>query len=159
MNELLLMLPFRSLFFLLFSSSLLASFNHISFSPNSFRNLRDCERTCRDVVEPGCFNPASPLQCGRDFHRFCAALPVVDRRSGRTKCQKCCCPPKGFRPAMCALPPYEGVGRAVIPSWYFDAASKSCKKFDWSGQANRNNLNRFPCRESCEKACRGRRRY
>ena len=33
MNELLLMLPFRSLFFLLFSSSLLASFNHISFSP------------------------------------------------------------------------------------------------------------------------------
>ncbi len=59
----------------------------------------------------------------------------------------------GFDRSSCSKAPFVGVGRAIIPRWHFDAASGTCKQFEWSGQTRAGNQNNFACREVCEKMC------
>ena len=52
---------------------------------------------------------------------------------------------------ICTLPHITGRCKAYFPSWYYDSASKSCKKFIYGGCGG--NGNRFETEEACKARC------
>uniref|UniRef100_A0A914E072 BPTI/Kunitz inhibitor domain-containing protein n=1 Tax=Acrobeloides nanus TaxID=290746 RepID=A0A914E072_9BILA len=53
--------------------------------------------------------------------------------------------------SSCLYPMNIGHGEYAIPRFYYNAKTKSCKKFVYKGQNG--NMNRFPSRSTCEKVC------
>jgi hypothetical protein len=58
---------------------------------------------------------------------------------------------KEIDPNDCFLAKSRGPCRAVIDSWFFNVATKSCEPFSWSGCGG--NSNRFPEKLLCESQC------
>ena len=58
---------------------------------------------------------------------------------------------KEFDPNDCFLVKSRGPCRAVIDSWFFNVATKSCEPFSFSGCGGNNN--RFPEKVLCEAQC------
>lgn len=51
----------------------------------------------------------------------------------------------------CLLPPDDGPCRAMVPRWYYDRYTQSCKEFNYGGcHGNANNFLTF---DDCEKNC------
>ncbi len=64
-------------------------------------------------------------------------------------CEDAC----GSAPNACSLPPETGPCEALIPRWYHDSATDSCKQFTYGGcQGNANN---FETLAACEAQCGG----
>ncbi|XP_006891561.1 PREDICTED: tissue factor pathway inhibitor 2 [Elephantulus edwardii] len=59
--------------------------------------------------------------------------------------------PAGKSLEICLLPPDDGPCRALIPSYYYDRYSQSCRRFMYGGCEG--NANNFDTREDCKKAC------
>nr|Q6T6S5.1 RecName: Full=Kunitz-type serine protease inhibitor bitisilin-2; AltName: Full=BG-15; AltName: Full=Kunitz protease inhibitor 2; Flags: Precursor [Bitis gabonica]AAR24535.1 Kunitz protease inhibitor 2 [Bitis gabonica] len=55
------------------------------------------------------------------------------------------------RPDFCYLPADTGPCMANFPRFYYDSASKKCKKFTYGGCHG--NANNFETREECRKKC------
>ena len=55
-------------------------------------------------------------------------------------------------PDLCTLPKETGRCFALIPSWYFDSVTRTCKAFDYGGCGG--NANRFETQEACINRCR-----
>lgn len=61
-------------------------------------------------------------------------------------------PPSAALTARCKLPKSSGSCHNAIRSYYYDAETKSCKLFFYSGCFG--NANRFNSREDCENLCK-----
>lgn len=55
-------------------------------------------------------------------------------------------------PSLCNLPAATGNCRAIVPSFYFDSASGTCKSFSYTGC--KGNANNFITIDDCERTCR-----
>ncbi|XP_006834353.1 PREDICTED: tissue factor pathway inhibitor 2 [Chrysochloris asiatica] len=59
--------------------------------------------------------------------------------------------PTGGNSEICLLPLEVGPCRALIPSYYYDRYTQSCRKFMYGGCGG--NANNFETWEACDKAC------
>ncbi|XP_054714370.1 papilin-like isoform X2 [Uloborus diversus] len=65
------------------------------------------------------------------------------------ECENICVKPEG--PEVCLLPKVPGSCDGKVPSWYYDAGSKTCEAFTYSGCLGNNN--RFVSKQACESKC------
>jgi hypothetical protein len=128
---------------------------------NNFPTQDHCERVC--PLRSPCEQPPAPF--------FCAVAPAVvrwyyDPRSNSCKtyganecagndneflseqaCRAC------VSQDVCSLPPETGPCEAYVPSWHFDAATRTCRRFIYGGCGG--NGNRFATEARCREACGG----
>ncbi|XP_070190984.1 papilin-like isoform X1 [Littorina saxatilis] len=131
---------------------------------NRFSTLSECNAACSAVTDI-CQLPQEPGRCLAFFPSFffnsatkqCESFVYggcggnANRFSTSRECNAAC------SADVCSLPPVVGPCEALIPSFYYDQKSNSCKAFNYGGCQG--NGNRFTSRLNCERECGQRRRY
>ncbi|XP_008121978.1 BPTI/Kunitz domain-containing protein [Anolis carolinensis] len=124
---------------------------------NRFHTVEECRRHCAKIKKAG-FCPPSPT----GFTTECLTHCIHD--GGCPGAQKCCsygCALRCSDPVkdLCQLPPEAGPCGAKLQRWYFDGATKSCKRFTFGGcLGNKNNFQkRKECRQRCLQRASGQR--
>ena len=98
-------------------------------------NSFDTPVSCNYVVQPN-------GGCPEDY--WC--------HTGATFATTACCPTNNWGD-KCLLIRVSGEGNSLVPRWYYDVATKSCKRFLYKGlKGNANNfITHTQCAETCEK--------
>ncbi|XP_020788989.1 tissue factor pathway inhibitor 2 isoform X2 [Boleophthalmus pectinirostris] len=133
---------------------------------NNFRTYQECHKTCfriprvpapcRLPQEPGpCrsllsryFFNMSSLQCEPFYYGGCHGN--ANRFLHLTSCSDLCSPTRDV-PVLCRDPLDKGTCSASIPRFYYDARSRSCLQFLYSGCGG--SSNNFVSRDSCMDVC------
>ncbi|KAI1901620.1 hypothetical protein AGOR_G00036270 [Albula goreensis] len=133
---------------------------------NNFMTFQDCQKTCwkipkvpricrfgkdqgncRAMLKRYFFNMTS-MKCEEFYYGGCQGNH--NRFTNPTACMEYCAPHK-TTPALCLGPLDKGACAASIPRYYYNAASKSCEEFLYTGCGGSGN--NFVTRETCTDVC------
>ncbi|KAJ8267531.1 hypothetical protein COCON_G00127030 [Conger conger] len=133
---------------------------------NNFMTFQDCQKTCWKIpkVPRICRFGKDEGSCRALFKRYffnmtsmrCEAFDYGGCKGNNNRftdpvaCMEYCEPHK-TTPALCLGPLDKGPCAASIPRYYYNAASKSCEEFLYSGCGGSGN--NFITRETCTDVC------
>ncbi|CRL05351.1 CLUMA_CG018238, isoform A [Clunio marinus] len=106
---------------------------------NKFLNEVECLRTCDALV----FKSSKIAKM--NFKLIVLVLVLAVPFASACSCMG------GFVPRYCAMPSAIGRCKSAYSRWYFDAQTKHCRPFNYSGCGG--NPNNFPTEEDCVKTC------
>ncbi|TNM92986.1 hypothetical protein fugu_018388 [Takifugu bimaculatus] len=148
----------------------LFSYGGCQGNANNFKSYQECQKTCfripkvpqicrfpsevgpcRALLRKYFFNMTS-MQCELFYYGGC--LGNSNRFEDLASCEEYCSPKKSL-PVLCLDPLDKGKCSASIPRYYYNAATKRCEEFAYSGCGG--SSNNFVSRQSCKDVCmRGR---
>ncbi|KAK2830251.1 hypothetical protein Q5P01_018182 [Channa striata] len=133
---------------------------------NNFKSYAECQKTCfripkvpqicrfpkdvgpcRSLVHRYFFN-MSTMQC--ELFSYGGCLGNSNRFQDYGTCMEYCSPRKTV-PVLCLDPLDKGKCSASIPRYYYNAATKTCEEFIFSGCGG--SSNNFVSRQSCMDVC------
>ncbi|MEQ2230357.1 hypothetical protein ILYODFUR_028450 [Ilyodon furcidens] len=133
---------------------------------NNFNSYQECRKTCFRIpkIPQNCRFPKEEGHCRGLFPRYFFNITTMrcesfsyggcggnaNRFQDRTSCRNHCIP-KTDIPVMCLDPLDKGTCSASITRYYYNAATKKCEEFVYSGCGG--GVNNFESQESCVKVC------
>ncbi|KAL1484719.1 hypothetical protein MTO96_032414 [Rhipicephalus appendiculatus] len=104
---------------------------------------------CEEFFFGGCAGNANNFETKEQCEQTCSEHGRIQSRwrRSRTRDEHII----NFTGPVCERPPFRGPCEYAIRRFYFDAESKSCRKFIYSGC--RSNLNNFQTKNACIAAC------
>ena len=122
---------------------------------NRYETKKDCEKQCvpdcRSLMAVGPCKAAISSYYYNVANHECEEFSYGGCGGNRNRyLTKSACEDACFVPD-CTSPPVTGPCKALIPRFYYDAASNTCKSFNWGGCGG--NQNKYLTNDECERAC------
>ncbi|XP_061443197.1 tissue factor pathway inhibitor 2 [Rhineura floridana] len=136
---------------------------------NNFLSFGECSKTCSKIKkvpkicrlesDPGICRGLIPkyffniqtMKCEKFFYGGCLGNP--NRYDDKNSCMDVCLPTRSA-PFFCYRPKDEGTCSASVPRFYYNAKTKTCQEFNYTGCGGNNNnfLNQRACLKACKNA-------
>uniref|UniRef100_A0A3Q3X6D8 Tissue factor pathway inhibitor n=1 Tax=Mola mola TaxID=94237 RepID=A0A3Q3X6D8_MOLML len=133
---------------------------------NNFKSYQECQKACFRIpkIPQMCRFPKDEGFCRGLFHRYFFNMTTMkcepffyggcqgnlNRFQNLATCTEYCSPQKSL-PVLCQDPLDKGKCSASIPRYYYNATTKTCEEFVYSGCGGSNN--NFVSRQSCVDVC------